>query len=375
MSTAAASHPERYIGLMSGTSMDSVDAVLVELAGNEVTLIGAINHPLPARLRADLVTLCSPGTNEIEKLGVADRETGRVFAAATLALLEHCDIPPEQIRAIGSHGQTIRHRPGLGDNRFTLQIGDPNTIAELTGICTVADFRRRDLVVNGQGAPLAPAFHDAVFRSPQVNRAVVNIGGMANITILARNAPTLGFDTGPGNVLMDGWVEDQRGDAFDRDGQWAGSGQVNPALLAQLMAHPFISLPPPKSTGREDFNLQWLRTLLPTDCPPEDIQATLLEFTARTIATALTDLPEAVTELHVCGGGAYNGALLSRLQDILAPCAVSDTSALGIPAEWVEGAAFAWLAQQTLADLPGNLPAVTGADHPVILGAIYPGRH
>ncbi len=348
-----------YVGLMSGTSMDSIDAALVGLSREDCHLIHAISYPLPADLRAELAALCAPGPGEIDRLGVVDRRLGRSFAEAVNQLLADSAVSPEAVRAIGSHGQTVRHRPNLGADNFSLQIGDPNTIAQATGITTVADFRRRDLAAGGQGAPLAPAFHAALFAGDQ-GRAVVNIGGIANVTLLSPDAPPLGFDTGPGNGLMDDWIQLHRQQPYDPDGQWADSGTPIPTLLETLLQDPYFTRPIPKSTGREEFHRQWLQHHLgETVYAAADVQATLLELTATSIARAIEALPAPVAEVYICGGGAYNGALMRRLSGHLHPRPVSTTAALGIAPEWVEAAAFAWLAHQTLAGLPGNLPSVT----------------
>lgn len=368
---------ELYVGLMSGTSLDGIDAVLIDLSATPA-ILAAETFPLPSDLRADLQALCTPGADEIERLGRADRRLGTASAQAVDALLKQAGIEAHRIRAIGSHGQTIRHRPivagtpmhGETATAFTLQIGDPATIVELTDITTVADFRRRDIAAGGQGAPLVPTFHRAVFGSGCA-RAIVNIGGIANVTGLMAGSATLGFDTGPGNTLLDAWIHRHKQQAFDRDGAWAGSGSVLPALLDSLLRDPYFALPAPKSTGREYFHLEWLERQLPS-AAPADVQATLLELTARTIADGVATLPFAVDEIFVCGGGAYNGRLMARLEALLHPRALGSTAQLGIAPEWVEAAAFAWLAQQTLRGLPGNDPAATGARGPRILGAIHP---
>ena len=369
MSTASDSH--LYIGLMSGTSLDSIDAALVELKGTQFQLLECLEYQLPETLRQQLINLCQPGDNEIDRMGSADRALGKEFANAVKTLLKKSAKTSAQIVAIGSHGQTIRHRPD-GDNAFTLQIADPNTIAFETGITTVADFRRRDIAASGQGAPLAPALHKAAFSSSQHNRVIVNIGGMANITYLDSNGDALGFDTGPGNILMDSWIQQTRQQKYDVDGQWAAGGNSDAALLSQLLSHPYLIKPTPKSTGREDFNLQWLNPIL-NEHPlsAQDIQATLLEFTAQTIYNDIEKLPKSVNEIYICGGGADNSQLMLRLETLLHPRIVANTSQLGIPAQWVEAVAFAWLAKQALAKQPGNLSSVTGASCDVILGAIY----
>lgn len=365
-----------FIGLMSGTSMDAVDAVLVDLGGALPVTLGHASLAIPEPLRRDMKTLCSPGSDDIDTLGRVDHQLGHLFASAALAVLDNTSTPASAIIAIGSHGQTIRHRPPQGnrDTPFTLQIGDPNIVAATTGICTVADFRRRDIALGGQGAPLVPAFHRAVFRSDHSSRAVVNIGGMANVTWLPRMGEASGFDTGPGNVLMDAWSQRHIKQDFDRDGAWAAGGSVLTALLSRLKAHPFFALSPPKTTGREDFNLDWLDQQLAASpaFEPRDVQATLLALTAESIAEALSELPGAAQEVFVCGGGALNSALMARVTALLKPAEVSNTLDLGIDPRWVECVAFAWLARQRLLQLPGNLPTVTGARSAAVLGAIYP---
>jgi anhydro-N-acetylmuramic acid kinase len=368
---------------MSGTSADSIDAVLVDFASTPPKLLAQLEHPIDHTLKNQILQLCNPGDNEIERMGHLDRSLGLHFAQATQQLLAQSGINADQIRAIGSHGQTIRHRPpglqGNDDNLpFTLQIGDPNTLAEITGITTVADFRRRDIAANGQGAPLAPAFHQALFASDSSERFVVNIGGMSNITQLSPEQAALGFDTGPGNVLMDGWIYQQRGENYDRDGHWAASGSVHNPLLDKLLSHPFLPLSPPKSTGREAFNLNWLNHLLSEFNEPiasADVQATLLEFTATTITDAISSISKSTksvqTEVFICGGGAFNAQLMHRLTQLSNGYQVQTTRSIGIDPEWVEAMAFAWLAHQTLQRQPGNLQQVTGAQGARILGGIY----
>lgn len=362
-----------FIGLMSGTSLDGIDAAIVDLSGDRVHLIATHEQAIGDLLQQQLIALCEPGDNEIDRMGCTDIALAKVFAAAALSVIEKSGLKPGDIRAIGSHGQTIRHRPEL-EQAFTLQISDPNTIAQRTGITTVADFRRRDMAAGGQGAPLAPAFHHAMFSSNQCTRAIINIGGIANITLLTpNNNKPLGYDTGPGNGLMDRWIHYQQNQPYDKDGQWAASGAVNKPLLATLLNHPYLEQAAPKSTGREDFNLDWLqRQLADHAVAAQDVQATLLEFTAHTIAHEIEKVPASPAEIYICGGGAYNKQLMTRLAELLNnTSSVASTEALGIAPEWVEAAAFGWLAKQTLSALPGNLPSVTGADQEVILGAIY----
>jgi len=364
-----------YIGLMSGTSVDGIDAALVSIpVSGQLTLLATHQHPFPVAVRAAVQALMQPGPNEIEREGELDVQLGRLFAEATHALLAKSGVSASGIRAIGSHGQTIRHRPHAA-HPFTRQIGNPSVIAEETGITTVADFRARDLAAGGEGAPLVPTFHQWLFRKPGVNRAIVNIGGIANITWLpaTENNAVLGFDTGPGNTLLDQWIARHRNEPYDRDGAWATSGHVQKDLLAQLMTDEYFTKAPPKSTGREHFNLAWLERQLAGKLAPEDIQATLAELTAASIARGLKILPEKIGEIFICGGGGHNRDLLARLRAQLPGIPVATTGILGLDPDWVEAAAFAWLAHQTLAGRAGNLPSVTGARHPVLLGGIYLG--
>lgn len=365
--------PEFYIGLMSGTSLDSIDAVLVRFTPS-FELCSAYSHPLPSELRHQITQLTQPGNDEIEQLGRLDIALGEIFADATLCLLQQAGVSTDAIKAIGSHGQTVRHRPGAG---FSLQIGDPNTITERTGITTVADFRRRDLAAGGQGAPLVPAFHEALFRSPVADRMIANLGGMANITLLPADpmSPVLGYDTGPANVLMDGWIEHNQLGCYDRDGAWAATGTVDTKLLNALLAHPFFHAAPPKSTGREDFNPNWLNIMLAQfnhEQAPENIQATLLELTAITLCDAIRSQLLIQPEVYLCGGGSHNSRLVERIRARLSDCRVDSTTALGLDPDWVEATAFAWFAMRTLQQQTSSLPEVTGAKGPRILGTICP---
>lgn len=368
------SQHQLYIGLMSGTSADAIDAVVVDLQSTP-QLLAQHTLPLPIKTRQQIHALSLPGDNEIDRMGALDAELGHLFAQTSLELLDKSGINASQITAIGSHGQTIRHRPpGSSEGTFTLQIGDPNLIAELTGITTVADFRRRDMAAGGQGAPLVPAFHRAIFHTQVKDRVIVNIGGMANITWLPAQGQTLGFDTGPGNVLMDGWIHSHSGGSYDKNGVWAASGQAHPELLADLLADAYFTLPAPKSTGRESFNRAWLDKSLAKLVPPPspvDVQATLLELTVATIADSICSLGQTAKEIYVCGGGAYNPRLMQRLQDLLPTDKVASTSVLGIDPQWIEAMAWAWLAQQTINHRTGNLREVTGAKREVILGGVY----
>jgi anhydro-N-acetylmuramic acid kinase len=368
-----------YVGLMSGTSIDAIDSALVHCGESGISLVATLAHPVPATLADRIAEISHPGDNEIESMGRLDRELGHLFAEAVSALLALAGIEANQVRAIGCHGQTIRHRPpsALPDaaSAFTLQIADPNTIAERTGITTVADFRRRDIAAGGEGAPLAPAFHAAAFASEGTRRAIVNIGGIANVSLLDGAQLTGGFDSGPGNTLLDQWVRRHQGERFDRQGLWAASGQVLPALLDRLLADDYFSRSGPRSTGKETFNLEWLEHQLAQfdDAAPADIQATLAELTAASITSALELSGLAAEEVYVCGGGAHNTDLLKRLGKRLPGKVLQTTATLGIDPDWVEAVTFAWLAYRTLNSLAGNAPAVTGAAGERILGAIYPG--
>lgn len=360
-----------YIGLMSGTSLDAIDAILIDFGTHPLTLIATHNEPLPFLIKEKILSLCQSGPDEIDRLGQLDTELGLLFATASLNLLRKTSFQTIDIKAIGSHGQTIRHRPQL-QFPFTLQIGDPNTIAANAGITTVSDFRRRDIAVGGQGAPLVPAFHHYLFRHAVKNRVIVNIGGMANLTILPKNeqAAITGFDTGPGNVLLDGWIKKHLGKEYDAAGQWAKSGHVNGALLQNLLADPFFHKAPPKSTGREYFNIDWLEQKLTSDLPAQDVQATLIHLTAHAIVQAIKKYSPDCEEIYICGGGAHNAFLIESLKAI-SPCPLETTSVLGIDPNWLEAMAFAWLARQTLMGQPSNIPTVTGAKSQVILGGIY----
>ena len=368
-----------YVGLMSGTSIDGIDGALIRCNEQELSLVATIEHPIPTDLADRISAISHPGDNEIERLGQLDRELGLLFADGVSALLREAGVETAQVRAIGCHGQTVRHRPPSGSNAgaeaFTLQIADPNTIAECTGITTVADFRRRDIAAGGEGAPLAPAFHAAAFACDGKRRAIINIGGIANVSLLDGKQLVGGFDSGPGNTLLDQWTRRHRGERYDRQGLWAASGQVQPALLEQLLGDAYFSLSGPRSTGKEKFNLEWLDSRLASfaGSDPADIQATLAELTAASIANAIGNSSLAVDESYVCGGGAHNTDLLVRLGKRLPGAALASTTALGIDPDWVEAATFAWLAYRTLSGLAGNAPAVTGANGERVLGAIYPG--
>lgn len=357
-----------YIGLMSGTSLDGVDAVLAAVGSHSCTVLGSAFSAFPDTLKQQLLALNASGDNEIVQSYIAANQLSRIYAECIAKLLEQSNVKKTDIMAIGCHGQTIRHRPDLG---FTVQIGNAALLAELTGITVIADFRSRDIAAGGQGAPLVPAFHQAAFGAHDQRRTIVNIGGISNLSYLAPQGVT-GFDCGPGNLLMDGWALKHLGQPYDKNGQWASTGSILPELLATLLAHPFFMMAPPKSTGRDDFHMDWLESYLQPHYAAADVQATLLELTAVSIATAIQQYCANTSEIYLCGGGAFNTTLVHRLRTLLHPCSVALTNDLGIPASLVEAAAFAWLARQTLAGIPGNLPSVTGARGQRILGAIYP---
>lgn len=372
-------HADLYIGLMSGTSADGVDAVLVDFNKPEPKLVAKLGTVFPRKLRKRIHDLCEPSFNELDRAGVLDTQLGRFFSDAVLELLKAAKVSSTDVKAIGSHGQTLRHRPPGSNSSypFTWQVGDPNTIVSRTDITTVADFRRRDMALGGQGAPLVPAFHEAVFSHKEKTRAIVNIGGIANISWLTPNQETLGFDTGPGNNLMDLWICRHKNQTFDADGAWAQSGACNAELLAVALAHPYFTKKIPKSTGREDFNLAWLNQILVSlsaEISPQDVQATLLMLTVESIAHHIECCikDNALIEIYVCGGGALNEFLMVSLSQRLSQHTLTTTSALGLDPDWVEAVAFAWLAKQTIENLTGNLPSVTGASSASILGGIYP---
>lgn len=370
----------RYcIGLMSGTSLDGVDGVLVDFAEGTQVLWHA-SRGFDAALRAELLALNTPdGRDELHRAALAANALARSYAEVVRELLQATGLAPAQIAAIGAHGQTVRHRPQMFDGTgYTLQLNSPALLAELSGVAVVADLRSRDVAAGGQGAPLVPAFHQGVFGRPGETVLVLNIGGIANLSVLAGDGTVLGFDCGPGNALMDGWCQAHTGQPYDDGGQWAATGQVLPALLDRLLAEPFLQQPPPKSTGRDLFHADWLAGHLSAsatsaaDARPADVQATLTEFTARACAGAVQRFGHDGGELLVCGGGAFNTQLMQRIAALLPGVAVDTTAARGLPPQQVEAAAFAWLARQALLGLPGNLPAVTGARGLRILGAIHP---
>ncbi|NUF48920.1 anhydro-N-acetylmuramic acid kinase [Gilliamella sp. ESL0250] len=363
-----------YIGVMSGTSMDGVDIALVNITAKNVTSIASNCYPMPADLKQHLLKLCESQQTTLQNLGEIDHQIGKLFADSINQFLKDNNIDKQQIKAIGCHGQTIYHSPN-GDNPFTLQIGDANIIAAKTGITTIADFRRKDMAYGGQGAPLVPAFHKAVLQDPQINRVILNIGGISNISVLIPNQPILGYDTGPGNVLLDGWIKEHLDKNYDKGGLWAKTGKINQKLLNLLYQEDYFQIPAPKSTGRELFNLSWLyKKLVGIHLKAQDIQATLVEFTALSIANEISKLPIVSAlpcELLVCGGGAKNPLIMQRLSALLPAWAVLTTDTKGINGDDMEAIAFAWLAHCRINNIPSNIPEVTGASQAVCLGVIY----
>ena len=353
---------------MSGTSLDGVDCVLTDLSGLPV-LVATRFQPYRPELRTALLALSQSGSDELECAGRLAVDLSERYAAAVNGLLAEAGVGTAAITAIGCHGQTVRNRPESG---FTVQLVNPALLAERTGITVVADFRSRDIAAGGQGAPLVPAFHAACFRSTERHRVVVNVGGIANITDLPARGAVRGFDTGPGNVLLDLWACRHLGTDCDRDGGLASTGAVIPDLLERMLADEYFELPPPKSTGRERFNAQWLADKDADRYTAADVQATLAELTARTIASGIERFCPGAEEVFACGGGVHNPDLMRRLQALLGRRRLAATDVVGVPADWVEAMAFAWLARQALAHAPGNLPEVTGARGPRVLGAIYP---
>ncbi|MBV53048.1 MAG: anhydro-N-acetylmuramic acid kinase [Coxiellaceae bacterium] len=362
-----------FIGLMSGTSINAIDATLVSIKNHTLELIETHSELIPFQIKQAIKELCVPGFNSIHKLGSMDTQLGRLFANTVLNLLKKSDIPYHKVTAIGTHGQTVRHEPNH-EFPFSIQIADPNIISAHTGITTVADFRRRDIAHSGQGAPLTPAFHQFLLQNTHEEQWVLNIGGIANVTLISNNIASNGFDTGPGNILLDAWCEKHTKKPYDDMGQWAQSGKTHHQLLEHLLRHPYFKSSPPKSTGRESFNLEWLNTIIrqiPSPISPEDTQATLVELTAQTIADSIQQYQINPTTITVCGGGAYNEYLLRRLASHCKNYTIRTTSTFGINPEWVEACAFAWFAQQTLEKRTINLMEITGATRPSVLGAIY----
>ncbi len=365
---------ERYVGLMSGTSLDGIDAVLSEIDQNGKSRLIAQHYlPYSEDLRGRLLRLHSPQIDELHLAALTGNELARHYADAVKSLLHFANSENKAVRAIGCHGQTLRHRPEVG---YTLQIGNAALLAELTGIAVVTDFRSRDIAAGGQGAPLVPAFHADQLQHPQMHRVVVNIGGIANVTDLPPDGPVRGWDTGPGNLLLDAWIHRQQGKRYDENGEWAASGKVIPNLLEALLYHPYFRHSPPKSAGREQFNIEWLLAAmheLNLAAPDAaDVQATLTELTARTLCEVIHHDCIGVREVYVCGGGVHNRLLMQRIAELLGAVGVASTQSVGIDPDWMEALAFAWLARQAIHHRPANIPSVTGAHGPRILGAIYP---
>lgn len=368
-----------FIGLMSGTSLDGVDGVLAEFPADgsniPIATIATAYLPFSAPLRNDLMALQTSGDNEIHRESLAANALARCYAECVSQLLDQGGVTPDQVRAIGAHGQTIRHRPECG---YTRQTNNPALLAELAGIDVIADFRSRDIAAGGQGAPLVPAFHQAIFGVPNETRVVANIGGISNISVLDHGRQVTGFDTGPGNVLMDTWIMQRQQKAYDACGTWAATGGVIPELLNTLLDEPFLKLAPPKSTGRDLFHAAWLAGKLAcfADADPADVQATLTAFTATTLANAIAVHATGASAVYVCGGGAYNTYLMQHLQHALAACGhparVQSTDVLGVLPNHVEALAFAWLAHRHVEHKPGNVASVTGAQGARVLGALYP---
>lgn len=374
-----------FIGAMSGTSLDGVDAALVHLPAEGLpTLLHAHHAPYSETLRQGLLGVCQGQAVTLATLGALDVQVARAYAHAVAALLQAAGVAPQRVRAIGAHGQTVHHQPSpMADGeRFSTQLGDPNTLAVAAGITVVADFRRRDMALGGQGAPLAPGFHDRVLRHPQRTRVVLNCGGIANISLLVPGQPCRGYDTGPANMLLDAWAQQHLGQPYDADGAWAAQGQVHSLVLQALLADPYFAAPAPKSTGREHFGLAWLHSALAalgTPVAAVDVQRTLLELSAASVAQEVAREVAGSAAQHtrsgdllVCGGGARNAFFMRRLAALLPAWQVAPTDDFGVPAQWMEAMAFASFAQCSLAGVAANAPAVTGASRPCVLGGIYP---
>jgi anhydro-N-acetylmuramic acid kinase len=376
--------PDYYIGLMSGTSLDGADGVLVDFLGGKPQVIATATEPFSDDFRAELLALNAPGYNELHRAALAANQLAVVYARVVQALLDQgaaLGVPASQVQAVGAHGQTVRHQPPHSPSQashtaYTLQLNNPALLAELTGLDVVADFRSRDVAAGGQGAPLAPAFHQGVFGQKDATVCALNLGGISNLSVLppAGTSAVLGFDCGTGNALMDAWCQRHTGQAFDAGGAWAASGKLIPALLTSLLDEPYFALPPPKSTGRDLFSVTWLEEKLAAfaEARPEDIQYTLAEFTVSPCVAGVNSYAKDSKLLIVCGGGAFNQHLMQRLQAGLPQLRVESSALHGLPPLQVEAAAFAWLARQAMLRQPGNLPSVTGAAGPRVLGAIYP---
>ncbi len=364
---------EKYIGLMSGTSLDGVDAVLVETNGTTINLLGHADYPMDPQLKSDILSFCTGQATNLKIVGEIDHRLGHLFADASLHLLNTLSVAPESITAIGSHGQTVFHSPDT-QHPFTMQLGDANIIAAKTNIDTVADFRRKDMALGGQGAPLVPAFHHTLFGKPDSTHIILNIGGISNISILQKDTPVIGYDTGPGNMLMDAWIYKHKQKSYDHNGDWARDGVVIQELLVQLKQYSYFARPYPKSTGRELFNLEWFTQFIENKpYKPQDIQATLLEFTVVTIVEQIAKFHVGeAAKLLVCGGGAHNQYLMEKLQQHLSNWAVATTNDYNVDSDNMEAMAFAWLAHQRIHNRPSNEPDVTGASRYASLGVVYP---
>jgi anhydro-N-acetylmuramic acid kinase len=360
---------ELYIGLMSGTSLDGIDAALVDFSQAPGRLVASRFAPYPEAVRAEALALNAPAADELERAALLANRLAELYAAAVKELLANARTDESGIAAVGCHGQTVRHRPDRG---YTVQLVNGALLAERSGIRVVCDFRSRDVAAGGQGAPLVPAYHAARFASPAVHRVIVNVGGIANLTDLRPGAPVRGFDTGPGNTLLDLWAQQHLGQPLDRDGAWAASGKVIDDLLRAMLGDPYFAAPPPKSTGRDHFNEEWLASFKPMGLVPQDVQATLVALTAQSIADAVRRFGHGADELLVCGGGASNSHLMGELARRMSGTRVATTAAAGVDPDWVEAMAFAWLARETLAGRTSSVPEVTGAAGPRVLGAIYP---
>lgn len=370
---ASSAHTRLFIGLMSGTSLDGVDAVLIEQSDDHVAQIAQHFLAYSDEIKALLLSLHMPAHHELHTAAIVSNQLAELYANAVKALLTNAKLTPDMVTAIGCHGQTIRHCPDLPNGQaYTIQLGNHARLAELTQITVVGDFRSRDIAAGGQGAPLVPAFHHAVFAAPDKHRVIINIGGIANLSDLPIHGKVTGFDSGPGNLLMDAWTLTHTGNPYDASGAWAVRGEINKVLLQSFLSDPYFSQPIPKSTGRDLFNQAWLNQHLQQySDTPQNVARTLLELTATTIAEAMRQYCSGAEEVYVCGGGAHNLALTDRLQT-LCGLSIQRTDTLGVGVDWVEAVAFAWLAQRCIDHQPSNLPAVTGASGLRILGAIYP---
>ncbi|MDR4514392.1 anhydro-N-acetylmuramic acid kinase [Nitrosomonas sp.] len=359
-----------YIGIMSGTSLDGVDAVLTDFKTDRHSLIKTYFLPYDDAIKSKLLALHHSGSDELTTAALLSNRLAHLYTTAVESLLRDSIVSAQDITAIGCHGQTVRHCPEI-DKSYTIQLVNAALLTELTGITVVSDFRSRDLAAGGQGAPLVPAFHQAAFMNSDRHRVIVNIGGIANLTYLDPSGEVSGFDCGPGNMLMDAWCQLHTGKPYDDSGNWAATGRIIPSLLEKFLSEDFFSILPPKSTGRDLFNFKWLESHL-QDEQPEDVQATLMQLSVTSISQAIQTFYPETDEVYLCGGGAYNLHLTNQLENVLSVKKIALTDELGIPAAWVEASAFAWLARQAILRKPGNIPAVTGAQGERILGAIHP---